>query len=73
MVTLNGDEVNLAGKTISEYLSTTEYKKEQVAVEVNYVIIPKSDYDSLVLKDNDIVEVVCFMGGGSQNFHKLNF
>ncbi|MCX5750917.1 MAG: sulfur carrier protein ThiS, partial [Candidatus Saganbacteria bacterium] len=39
-------------------------KKEAVAIELNDQIIKKSDYDSVVLKDGDRVEIVSYMGGG---------
>ena len=58
MVTINGKEVDMSGKTISNYNPKT------IAVECNEVIISKSDYETTVLKDGDVVEVVSFMGGG---------
>ena len=36
----------------------------QIAVEHNYVILDKEDYAKVVLKDDDILEIVSFMGGG---------
>jgi sulfur carrier protein len=33
-------------------------------VELNLEIVPKSQYDSTILKDGDSVEVVSFVGGG---------
>ena len=30
----------------------------------NYVILDKEDYAKVVLKDDDILEIVSFMGGG---------
>ena len=64
MVTINGTELNCAGSTLSGYLSGTEFDPARIAVEKNGEIVPKASYDSTVLKDGDILEVVSFVGGG---------
>ncbi len=64
MVKVNGTELDIAGKTLSEYLMTTSYDQKRIAVELNCAIVPKADYDKTVLKDQDTVEVVSFVGGG---------
>ena len=35
-----------------------------IAIEVNKMIIPKSEYTKYLLKENDIVEVINAVGGG---------
>ena len=64
MVKVNGAELDIAGKTVSEYLATTNYDPKRIAVECNGEIIFKSQYDSAVLKDGDSLEIVSFVGGG---------
>ncbi len=64
MVKINGEEWNMAGKTVAEYLATTSYNSKRIAVERNGDIVPKSQYGEIVLKDGDSVEVVSFVGGG---------
>lgn len=64
MVKINGDEKNVVGKTIAEYLTESGYDTKRVAVELNGDILPKAQYDSTVLQDDDSVEVVSFVGGG---------
>ena len=64
MVKINGNELDVAGKTIAEYLATTSYSPERIAVERNGEIVPKAEYDRTVLADGDSVEVVSFVGGG---------
>ena len=54
----------LSEKTISEYLTTTEYDPKRIAVERNGEIVFKSQYDDVVLQDEDSIEVVSFVGGG---------
>ena len=55
-----------SGLTVSEILMRENFEKERVAVELNEEIISKDDYDNTVLNDTDVMEVVSFMGGGSQ-------
>ena len=64
MVKINGEEVNIAGKTVAEYLATTSYDPIRIAVERNGNIVPKARYDKTVLNNGDSVEVVSFVGGG---------
>ena len=64
MVKINGTEYDAAGKTIAEYLETTEYNPLRIAVERNGEIVPKATYAETVLQDGDSVEIVNFVGGG---------
>ena len=64
MVKINGEELNIAGKTVAEYLATTNYDPKRIAVERNGDIVPKAQYSETVLKEGDSVEVVSFVGGG---------
>ena len=51
--------MNIEG-LLSELSVSTKY----MAIEVNEVIIPKSEYTRYLLKENDIVEVINAVGGG---------
>ena len=64
MVKINGTELDVAGKTVAEYLAAASYSPGRVAVERNGEIVPKAEYDRTVLADGDSVEVVSFVGGG---------
>jgi len=64
MVKVNGKELDLAGKTVEEYLLTTDYDAKRIAVERNGEIVFKSQYSETVLNDGDSIEVVSFVGGG---------
>ncbi len=64
MVKVNGAELDIAGKTIAEYLLSTSYDPKRIAVECNGEIVFKSLYGETVLKDGDSLEVVSFVGGG---------
>ncbi len=64
MVTINGSKLDIAGRTLLWYLSGANYGLEQIAVERNGKIIPKSQYAEAILADGDVVEIVRFVGGG---------
>ncbi|WP_294146854.1 sulfur carrier protein ThiS [uncultured Selenomonas sp.] len=64
MVKVNGKRVEAAGKSVAAYLAEAGYDSRAVAVEYNEVILPKADYAETILADGDVVEIVCFMGGG---------
>lgn len=67
MITFNGNEKELTGEvTVEDFIRQQNYKKEQVAVELNEKIIPKADYSKTVIKDGDVIEVLSFMGGGER-------
>lgn len=64
MVKINGEFVKAEGKTILEYLETTDYDKRNIAIERNEEIVPKALYESTVLHSGDVLEIVSFVGGG---------
>ena len=64
MVKINGTELPIAGKTVSEYLAATNYDPKRIAIERNGEIVLKSQYDVTVLENGDSLEIVSFVGGG---------
>ncbi len=64
MLTINGQSVHAAGKTVAAYLAEAGYNAARIAVERNEEIVPKAKYAETVLADGDVVEVVNFVGGG---------
>lgn len=64
MVKINGEELNVAGVSVTQYLNGSGYDTKRVAVELNGDILPKSQYESTLLQDGDCVEIVSFVGGG---------
>ncbi len=64
---VNGKETNITdGLTISELLVEENVKMPQmVSVELNGRILKRSEFDQTVLKDDDKVEFLYFMGGGN--------
>ena len=64
MITVNGENLDIGARTLSEYLQTAGYNIAGVAVELNGEIIAKKNYNHTELKDGDKMEIVKFVGGG---------
>ena len=45
-------------------LEIKNIKNKYYAVEINKIIIPKSDHDTHVIKDGDRIEIITAIGGG---------
>ena len=66
MITVNGEKRTLENPvTVTEYLKACNYAPVQVVVERNKELIKRETYETSVLKDGDVVEILQFMGGGS--------
>ncbi len=64
MVKVNGEMLDMNGRTVTELLAEMNISGQRVAVELNEDIVPKAKYGETVLSDGDSVEVVRFVGGG---------
>ena len=64
-IMFNGKKRDIKDNTnITEFITINSYKPEHVVEELNEEIIPKERYQEIILKDNDVLEVLSFMGGG---------
>ena len=64
-VIVNGkDETVAAGLSVGDYLKGKDLDFDKVVVELNRVIIDKAEYESVELKDKDLLEILRFVGGG---------
>lgn len=65
MVQINGKPTpDAAGLTVTAYLAQAGYQPAFLAVEKDGAIVPRAQYDTTVLQDGDVVEIVQFVGGG---------
>ncbi len=65
-IVLNGTSEKIEHNTsISQLLDKLDLSEKRLAVEVNQQIVPRSEFASLQLKEQDIVEIVQAIGGGS--------
>jgi sulfur carrier protein len=64
-IQLNGKKITIKQKVyLSNLLDRYKLDKKKIAIELNGAIIPKQLYEKKLLKNNDIIEVVHFIGGG---------
>lgn len=65
-ITINGEERELpAGATLEELLLRLELRPEQVAVERNLDIVPRTQYATCTIQEGDRLEIVTLVGGGA--------
>ncbi len=65
-------EIQLNGKihqlqkslNVSQLLNSLMINKKKVAIEINGEVLSKDNYDSYRVKQNDVIEIVTFIGGG---------
>ena len=50
--------------SLAELLAAKGYASSKVAVELNGRIVSRTEYLSTILQDADVLEIVCFVGGG---------
>ena len=64
-IVLNGEEIYIEDNlNVMGLIALYELPASKVAIERNMEIVPKSAYVTTMLKENDIVEIVHFIGGG---------
>ncbi|MBB4631874.1 sulfur carrier protein ThiS [Sphingosinicella soli] len=67
-ITVNGDLRRIAsGASIASLVIDLDLDPKRVAVERNLEIVPKSAYGDVLLMDGDRLEIVHFVGGGSED------
>lgn len=62
---VNGEQVPLGEPLIlREFLLHEGYELSKVAIEMDGEIIPRKEYEHIILQDNAALEIVAFVGGG---------
>ena len=64
MVKINGQPAEAAGKTVAQIVEEQGLNVQRVAVELNGDIVKRSDFDKVVVKEDDSMEIVNFVGSG---------
>ena len=67
-VKVNGKAQEIEGSTISllELIKKNDVKQpEMVSVQLNGAFVNRDEFDSTIIKNNDEVDFLYFMGGGS--------
>jgi len=50
--------------SLLKLLASLHLKPEQIAVEINHEVVRRAHWESIVLKADDKIEIVHFVGGG---------
>lgn len=62
---VNGKTIALEReRTLSAFLTDERYDSRTIAVERNGAIVPRADYENILLAEEDTLEIVRFVGGG---------
>ncbi|MDD2233762.1 MAG: sulfur carrier protein ThiS [Desulfitobacteriaceae bacterium] len=61
----NGEILQLSRDiSLLQFVQENKYDISKIAVELNGDIVPKTSYADVMLREEDILEVVSFVGGG---------
>ena len=64
-VTINGEIKELESEvSLDRLLELFSLPSQRVAVELNLEVVRKKDWENVVVKDSDKIEIVHFVGGG---------
>jgi sulfur carrier protein len=63
-ININGKETKTKEGCLNDLLKELNINSSNIAIDVNGTIINKTEYVNLILKENDKIEIVRFMGGG---------
>ena len=64
-IQLNGRKISIKQKlSVFELLKRYKLNKKKIAIELNGTIILKQLYKKKIIKNNDKIEIVHFIGGG---------
>ena len=61
---INGKTVEHEALTLLEYLRCHQYNPERVVVERSREIITKEQFGDILLREDDEINILHFMGGG---------
>jgi thiamine biosynthesis protein ThiS len=65
-VYVNGESKELSGPiSLAELVTQLDLPAPRIAVELNRVVVRRSEWSATILQDEDHLEIVHFVGGGS--------
>jgi thiamine biosynthesis protein ThiS len=74
LIEVNGEPRNvLAPLTIGELIRHLALAPERLAIELNHMVVRRADWQRIVLKEGDRVEIVHFVGGGREVVKSFKF
>jgi thiamine biosynthesis protein ThiS len=65
-VYVNGEARELSERiSLAELITQLDLPAARIAVELNLAVVRRNDWSTTVLRDDDRIEIVHFVGGGS--------
>ena len=71
-LTINGEPQLSSAETLGALIETLGMKPDRVAIELNREIVPRDQWPQTPLHDGDRLEIVHFVGGGSESSPCMN-
>jgi sulfur carrier protein len=63
-IMLNGERRIIEARTLAGLVTELGLQQRMIAIERNLEVVPKSQYGSILLEDDDRIELVHMIGGG---------
>ena len=64
-ITLNGKQLEVEeGINLIELIKFKRLELDRIVIEFNLEIVKKEEWDKVILKENDKLEILRFVGGG---------
>ncbi len=64
---INGEDREVVDNlSLKELVTQLDLTPERIAIELNHNVVRRADWPTTVLRENDQVEIVHFVGGGKQ-------
>jgi sulfur carrier protein len=65
IITVNGKPEEISGPTrLMEFLRSKGIRAEGIVIELNQDIVEKASFTDIMIKENDRLEILRFVGGG---------
>ncbi len=67
-IQVNGEPRDVTDETtLVQLVSLLKLKPEQIAIELNRTVVRRAEWSATILRPDDTVEIVHFVGGGSND------
>ena len=64
-IILNGQQCQLSEATsVAQFVESRQLNPRQIAIEINEKLVPRENYQAVLLAEGDCVELVTLAGGG---------
>jgi thiamine biosynthesis protein ThiS len=65
-VYVNGEQREFSSTSLAELITQLELPVARIAIELNREVVRRSEWGTTMLKDEDKIEIVHFVGGGAR-------